>query len=123
VKDNKIPKANSMSYAMILLVLGILPGAAEALSLTTTDWPAPRHAEALAAYPPLGNFLQALDQQPAAVLHIRHAGGEAGSRFAEQLREALVALGVPAARIQLVPAAANANQLILEFSTNGEAGP
>jgi hypothetical protein len=112
-----------MQYAMIMFVLGMLPGTVEALSLTTTDWPAPRHAEALAAYPPLGHFLQALDRQQAAVLHVRHAGGEAGSHFAEQLRDALVALGVPATRIQLVPAAADVDQLILEFSVNGEAGP
>ncbi len=59
----------------------------------------------------------------ARVLRIRHAGGETDSRFAEQLRDALVALGVPAARIHLVPAAADSEQLILEFSANGETAP
>jgi hypothetical protein len=112
-----------MPHAMIWFVLGMLPGAAESLSLTAADWAPPRHAEALAAVPPLGNFLRTLDQQDKAVLHIRHAGGEAGSRFAEQLRDALAALGVPAARIRLVPAAADADQLILEISANGETGP
>jgi len=63
---------------------------------------------------------QAVD---AGVLRIRHAGGEPDSRFAEQLRDALVALGVPAARIHLVPAAADADRLILEYSANGETGP
>jgi len=36
---------------------------------------------------------------------------------------ALVAFGVPAARIHLVPAAADSEQLILEFSANGETAP
>jgi hypothetical protein len=112
-----------MPHAMILLMLGMLPGAAESLALTTADWTPPRHAEALATVPALGNFLRSLDQHDKDVLRIRHAGGEAGSRFAEQLRDALVALGVPAARIRLVPAAADADQLILEISANGETGP
>ena len=112
-----------MPSAMMLFVLGMLPAAAETLSLAAADWAPPRRAEALAAYPPLGDFLRALDRRDADVLRIRHAGGELDSRFAEQLRDALVALGVPAARIRLVPAAADADRLILEFSANGETGP
>ncbi len=60
---------------------------------------------------------------PPAVLRIRHAGGAAGSGFALQLRDALVALGLPSARTRLVPAAADADLLILEISANGEAQP
>lgn len=112
-----------MPSAMMLFVLGMLPATAEALSLAAADWAAPRRAEALAVYPPLGDFVRAFDRRDAQVLRIRHAGGEQGSRFAEQLRDALVALGVPAARIRLVPAAADADRLILEFSANGETGP
>jgi hypothetical protein len=108
---------------MMLFVLAMLPGVAEALTLVTTDWPEPRRAETLAAHKPLGDFLPALDQRDARVLRIRHAGGETDSRFAEQLRDALVAFGVPAARIHLVPAAADSEQLILEFSANGETTP
>jgi hypothetical protein len=112
-----------MPHAMILFVLGMLPGAAESLPLAAADWAPPRHAEALATVPELGNFLRTIDQQEKAVLRIRHAGGAAGSRFAEQLRDALVALGVPAVRIRLVPAAADADQLILEISANGATAP
>jgi type IV pilus biogenesis protein CpaD/CtpE len=112
-----------MPHAMMLFVLGLLPGAAETLSLTAADWPAPRRAEALATQQPLGDFLRRFDQGAADVLRIRHAGGEPDSRFAEQLRDALVALGVPAARIRLEPAAADAGRLVLEFSVTGEARP
>jgi hypothetical protein len=108
---------------MMLFVLAMMPGVAEALTLVTTDWPVPRRAKTLAAHRPLGDFLLALDQRDARVLRIRHAGGETDSRFAEQLRDALVAFGVPAARIHLVPAAADSEQLILEFSANGETTP
>jgi hypothetical protein len=112
-----------MAHAMILLVLGLLPGAAESLSLSATEWAPPHRAEALAAYKPLGSFVRVFDKDDAAVLSIRHAGGEPDGRFAEQLRDALVALGVPAARIRLVPASSDADHLILEFSSNGETVP
>ena len=112
-----------MSHAMLLFVLGLLPGTAETLSLAAADWPPPRRAETLAAHRPLGDFVRLFGRGDAGVLRIRHAGGEVDSRFAEQLRDALVALGVPAARIRLVPAAADADRLILEFSSNGETGP
>jgi len=108
---------------MMLFVLGLLPGAAESLSLAAAEWAPPRRAEELAAHRPLGDFVRAFDRQDAGVLRIRHAGGEPDSRFAEQLRDALVALGVPAARLRLVPADANADHLILEFSANGETVP
>jgi len=112
-----------MAHAMMLFVLGLLPGTAESLSLAAAEWAPPRRAEALAAHKPLGDFLRVLDRGDAGLLRIRHAGGELDSRFAEQLRDALVALGVPTARIHLVPAAADADRLILEFSANGETGP
>jgi len=128
-----------MAHAMMLFVLGLLPGTAESLSLAAADWSPPRRAETLAAHRPLGDFVRMFDRHDdsrdgggsprreqavdAGMLHIRHAGGELDSRFAEQLRDALVALGVPAARIRLLPAAADADRLILEFSANGEKGP
>jgi len=112
-----------MAHAMMLFALGLLPGTVESLSLAAADWPPPRRAEALAAHKPLGDFLRVLDRGDAGVLRIRHAGGEPDSRFAEQLRDALVALGVPAARIHLVPAAADADRLILELFANGETVP
>lgn len=112
-----------MPHAVMLFVLGVLPAAAETLSLAAADWPAPRRAEVLATHKPVSDFLRVVDRDDASVLYLRHAGGDAGSLFAEQLRDALVALGVPGKRILLVPVAAQADHLILEFSAKGETGP
>jgi hypothetical protein len=112
-----------MAHAMMLFVLGLFPGTVESLSLAAADWPPPRRAETLAKHRPLGDVVRAFGRRDTGVLRIRHAGGELDSRFAEQLRDALVALGVPAARIHLLPAAADADRLILEFFANGETGP
>jgi len=49
---------------------------------------------------------------------IRHAGGEAGERLADSLRQVLVSLGVPSARLRFEPAAAASGQLILELMIN-----
>lgn len=107
----------------LLFMLGMLAGAAGTLTLTVADGAPPLRAETLAANAALGALLQELDSHPQAVLRIRHAGGEAGSGFAQQLRDALVALGLPSSRSRLVPAAADADRLILEISANGETQP
>jgi len=112
-----------MAQAIMLFVLGLLPGAAESLSFAAAEWAPPHRAETLTTHKPLGDFVRTLDRRDTGVLRIRHAGGELDSRFAEHLRDALVALGVPAVRIHLVPAAADADHLILEFSSNGETVP
>lgn len=121
--SNRKRQVDFMTHTMILFVLGLLPGAAETLTFAATDWRPPRSAETLAAHKPLGDYLLAFERGDVSVLSIRHAGGDAGSRFAEQLRDALVALGVPATRIRMVPAAADADHLILEIISNGETRP
>lgn len=108
-----------MNLAM-LFVLGSLSGAAESLALPVRDWSMPLRAESLVQDRPLAGFLQVLDRDPGRRLLIRHAGGDTETMRAEALREALVALGLPSARIRLVPAAAPAGQLILEISAKGE---
>lgn len=107
----------------MLFILGMLSGAADTLTLTAADWAPPRRAETLAANAALAALVHELDSRPQALLQIRHAGGAAGSDLAQQLRDALVALGLPSARSRLVPAAADADRLILEISANGESQP
>ena len=109
--------------AAILFTLGMLTGLTDTLTLTATDWAPPRRAETLTANPAVTALVHELDARPQSILRIRHAGGATGSDFAQQLRDALVALGLPSARSRLVPAAADADQLILEISTNGERVP
>jgi hypothetical protein len=129
-----------MLNSTMVFMLGLLAGAADTLALSTADWAPPWRAEALVSNAALAAFVHELDRRPAtamdggsaenagaafppAVLQIRHAGGAAGGGFAEQLRDALVALGLPSARSRLVPAAADAGRLILEISANGESQP
>lgn len=104
-------------------MLNLLAGTADTLVLTAAEWAPPRRAEALTANPALAAFVHELDTRPQAMMRIRHAGGAAGSDFARQLQDALVALGLPSVRSRLVPAAADADRLILEISANREDQP
>ena len=58
-------------------------------------------------------LMQALDTGSGLMLTIGHAGGEAGSARADELRAALVALGLDSARITLAPQPLDEPVLIL----------
>lgn len=108
-----------MTSTFLFFVLGVLPGAIEPLTLTSSDWAASQPAQALAAHRPVAERIGALARHPESVLVIRHAGGDAGGRLAQNFRDALVALGLPSSRMRLEPAAAEPGRLILEIDNNG----
>lgn len=102
------------------LALGTTPDAvAGTLTLPAAEIE-PVRVERLAAHAPLRGFLLAFEERGRAVLRIRHAGGEAPTRRAEALRDALVALGIPSARLVLEPAAAGMDELVLETVVTGD---
>lgn len=90
------------------------PASAAPLMFDPAEWAVPRRAEALSANTALVELVRELEARPGRLLRIRHPGGETGSNEAEALREALIALGVPGARIRLEPGATENNRLLLE---------
>ncbi len=89
---------------LILSCVGAEAFAQEQLfELSAEQWARPRQGEALVAYPSLRAAVTALDATPDAMLQIRYPGGEEGSLWAGELRDWLIALGVPASRIQVQP--------------------
>lgn len=87
--------------ACALLVL--TSRASEGPVLRAADWPAVRSGEAVLRLPALREAVAALGAQAGAKLFIRYPGGERGQAWAFEVREWLVALGVPAARIMPEP--------------------
>jgi hypothetical protein len=69
----------------------------------------------------LGELLAALERSRDGVVLVRHPSGDPGARWAEALRDFLVARGLPSARIALVPAPLPAEQLELEVRAGGGA--
>lgn len=71
--------------------------------LRALEWPAVRTGESVRRIQAVRNAVAALGEQPRAALFVRYPGGEAGQGWALEVREWLVALGVPTVRIVLEP--------------------
>jgi hypothetical protein len=107
--------ASEMRLALILILLLTATAAfAEQAVISAAQWPRPVDGRALAAIEPLRVTVAALDKQPGLRLRIRYPGGDAGSAWAGELRDWLVALGVPSARIDLAPGSGGADIIVVE---------
>ncbi len=68
-------------------------------------WATPRQGEAVVARQGLAAVVRALAQEPSARLVVRHAEGEWGELWGQEMAAWLVALGVASSRIEVVPSA------------------
>ncbi|MBI3575669.1 MAG: hypothetical protein HY083_08475 [Gammaproteobacteria bacterium] len=89
-----------------------------AVTVTAEQWARPRSGEAVARLPELVRLVEALDRNPSQRLVVRHASGDDGTLWAEELRSWLVALGIPSVNIELAPGAPEADRLLLELRRN-----
>ena len=89
-----------------------------AVAVTAEQWARPRSGEAVAQLPELVRLVEALDRNPSQRLVVRHASGDDGTLWAEELRSWLVALGIPSVNIELAPGALEADKLLLELRRN-----
>lgn len=105
---------------VLLFASATAPVAADTLVLPAGELEPPTTARLL-AHGPLRIFVTGLGESEGRVLRIRHGGGEVPARRAEGVRDALVALGLPSARLELMPAAAGADEIILE-TVSGDKG-
>lgn len=84
--------------------------------LSADEWAQPRSGLRVAQMTAVRDAVQQLLANEASMLLIRYPGGETGSLWAEELRDWLVALGVPSARLGIEPGSAQeeAIDLILQ---------
>jgi hypothetical protein len=99
------------------LALFPLVASAAILTVTPEDWAQLR--ESAAPAPALGELLAALEREHDGVVLVRHPSGDQGARWAEAVRDFLVARGLPSARIAFVPAPFEAEKLELEVRAAG----
>lgn len=85
------------------------------VTVTAEQWARPRSGEAVAHLPELGRLVETLDRNPSQRLVVRHASGDDGTLWAEELRSWLVALGIPSANIELAPGALETDKLFIEL--------
>ncbi len=105
---------------VLLFASATAPVAADTLVLPAGELE-PSTTARLLAHGPLRMLVTGLGESGGRVLRIRHGGGEVPARRAEGVRDALVALGLPSAWLELMPAAAGADEIILE-TVSGDKG-
>ncbi|MFQ5934805.1 MAG: hypothetical protein ACE5LB_00160 [Acidiferrobacterales bacterium] len=108
-----------MRVQILVAFLLLLPLSlqAEQVTITADRWVSPRSGETVARWQELQQLLTAFDRKPEAQIVIRHAPGENGSLWAEELRSWLVSLGVPSRRIVLKASIKRSDVLIVETTS------
>ncbi|MDZ7829612.1 MAG: hypothetical protein U5K33_09060 [Halofilum sp. (in: g-proteobacteria)] len=92
----------------ISLLAGLLIGggntarADQAWELDAAEWARPRSGATLVGMAPLPSVVRAWSSADDKDIAILHAGGEEGELWARELRDWLIALGVPGNRVRLV---------------------
>lgn len=89
--------------------------AARSWQLRASDWARPRSGAALVGMAPLPQVVRAWSAAEGRDIVILHAGGEEGELWARELRDWLVALGVPGERVRRVVGGSGPHGLQLEL--------
>ena len=77
------------------------------------DWPQQRTAEALLSLTPVRDLLALYQEDSGHRITIRHPGGDYGDAWAHELRDWLVALGIPSAQVLLEPGSGGRDRILL----------
>ncbi len=84
----------------VLLCAG-MSAAAATWTLDASTWARPRTGAAVLTMEPLPQVVDAWSRRPADRIVIHHPGGEQAEIWASELRDWLVALGIPGGRIEV----------------------
>ncbi len=106
-----------MRRALLALVLAIAAGAQAETGcvVSAAEWSRPRSAAMVRALPGVRDCVQAWFATPDRHLILVSAPGEEGGLWATELRDWLVALGVPSASIELRAVGTDKEQLLLRL--------
>lgn len=85
----------------VVLLLPAPAALAASWTLEASTWARPRSGQAVLSMRPLPRVVRAWAQSPSSRIVIHFPGGEDGELWAHELRDWLVALGVPSDRIAL----------------------
>ena len=107
----------------LLCVMGALQAAERQYSVSAEEWARPRQGDLLVTYPGLNEAIQAWNRHRGGRIRVRHPSGEEGVLWAEELRDWLVALGVPSNQIETVPGSRDAANIDLVFMLREEIKP
>lgn len=100
--------------ALILFIAPQLAAAEYSRILEEAEWSRPRTAQVVQQFPAVQAVVQRWLQSPQKQrIELRYPGGETGSLWALELRDWLVALGVPSHKIETYPGHPQVGELAL----------
>lgn len=107
-------------WRVLALLMGLLAmsgvQAADSWQLKAADWSRPRSGEAVLSMQPVADAVRAWQgTSEGSRLLLVHPGGEEGGLWAAELRDWLVALGLPPEALVLVPGGQPADRLELRL--------
>lgn len=107
-------KKPGLEILLIAIFLSGMANAADSWQLTAAEWSRPRSGERVVALPAVAEAVRSWHAQ-SGVMVVHHPGGEEGALWAAELRDWLVALGIDADAIRLVPGGVPVNRIDLSI--------
>lgn len=112
-------RSDRSACLLLALACGIMPvsplHADESWQLDAAAWARPRSGDTIVGMAPLPEVVRAWSAAEGMDIVILHTGGEEGELRASELRDWLIALGVPGDRIRLLVGGADPRVLQLEL--------
>ncbi|MEX0607555.1 MAG: hypothetical protein WD138_05945 [Halofilum sp. (in: g-proteobacteria)] len=96
------PQRLRQALVSVFVLIFCAPAAASSWTLDASTWARPRTGAAMLTMDPLPEVVRAWSYRPADRIALHHPGGERGELWAAELRDWLVALGLPGSHIELV---------------------
>lgn len=98
-----LPEGAALAATTLPAIVASPPSPTVALSVSAEQWSAPHSGEMIVTLPGLLAVMQQVAQQPDSGVALHYPEDERGEVWVEELRDWLVALGLPSSRIQLIP--------------------
>ncbi|MDQ2069957.1 hypothetical protein [Natronospira bacteriovora] len=100
---------------LVMAVMLPLSAMAESWQLSAEEWSRPRSGEVVLSMTPVSRAMAAWEGRNDARLELVYPGGERGELWASELKDWLVALGVEADEVRLLPGSGAEDVLILRL--------
>ena len=100
MRFNVLVISMSFLYASCTLADGL------STELRSETWDTSRHGEVILKMPELSEIVKKWMLDPQQLIELRYPGGEEGELWVEELKDWMVALGVPSSAVQLSPGSA-----------------
>lgn len=104
-----------LMMAMLLLWSMISLAGGDTVEIKSEQWDIPRHGETVIRIPGMNKFLGQWAEKTDNIIEIRYPGGEEGELWMQELKDWLIALGIPGKAIVHTPGSGSDDLITLEL--------